>query len=74
MVTEWAIEQDDEWITVPRAAELSGRSTRWVYDWAANHPGAYRKLPGRNGLRVRLGDLRQAVAHERGKRAGKEIR
>ena len=56
----YAIEVEDDLITVARAAELVGMSRRWVYlrvRRAAIDP-----------VRVRLADVRAAVAYERGRR------
>jgi hypothetical protein len=63
---EWAIETEEDLVTVPRAAELVGRSTRWVYQWARDHGGGVNRS-GR--IKVRLLDVRAAVAHERARRA-----
>jgi hypothetical protein len=57
----YAVETEDDLVTVARAAELVGMSRRWVYlkvTRAAADP-----------VRVRLADARAAVAHERGRRA-----
>ncbi len=57
----YAVETEDDLVTVARAAELVGMSRRWVYlrvTRAAVDP-----------VRVRLADARAAVAYERGRRA-----
>lgn len=61
VVAGYAIETEDDLISVARAAELVGMSRRWVYlrvTRAADRP-----------VRVRLADVRAAVAYERGRRA-----
>lgn len=62
-----AVELSEDWVTAARGAELVGRSRRWVYQFAAEHPESVCRDPGQ--IRVRLADLRSAVAHERGRRA-----
>jgi hypothetical protein len=64
VLREWAIEDEDDYVSVDRAAELVGRSTRWVYLWAAENDGAVRRRP----TLVRLGAVRAAAAHARGRR------
>lgn len=61
-----AVETADDLVTVPRAAELVGRSPRWAYLWASEHPDRIRST---GPIRVRLGDVQEAVAHERARRA-----
>jgi hypothetical protein len=61
VVPGYAVETEDDLVSVARAAELVGMSRRWVYNRvtrAADHP-----------VRVRLADARAAVAYERGRRA-----
>lgn len=61
VVGSYAVEIEEDLITVARAAELVGMSRRWVYlrvQRAAVDP-----------VRVRLADVRAAVAYERGRRA-----
>lgn len=58
---EWAVETEDDLVTIPRAAELVGRSKRWVYNWARTKEMAASTSP----IRVRLSDVRVAVAHTR---------
>lgn len=66
VIVEWAVETADDVVTVPRAAELVGRSLRWAYQWVHDHPGVVRDT---GPIRVRLGDVQEAVAHERARRA-----
>lgn len=66
VVGEIAIEDENDIVTVARAAELVGRSKRWVYAYIAEHGGAYRG----GKIMVRVGDVREMVASERAKRAG----
>lgn len=55
---------DDE-VTPAEAAELVGRSTRWVYAWVAQ-ARAQRSVIGSDGrIRVRIRDVRDALAAER---------
>lgn len=65
VVDELAVETEDDLVTVPRAAELVGRSRRWVYQWARTNPHMIAKT---GPTRVRLLDVRAAVADERAKR------
>lgn len=61
VVGSYAVETEDDLVTVARAAELVGMSRRWVYlrvQRAAVGP-----------VRVRLADVRAAVAFERGRRS-----
>jgi hypothetical protein len=61
VLSEWAVETEDDLVTVPRAAELVGRSTRWVYHWAQTSEMVAATSP----IRVRLSDVRAAVANRR---------
>ena len=70
VVTEWSVEQEDDYVSVGRAAELVGRSTRWVYLWAAGRTEGVRR---QGQVKVRLADVRKAVAHERAKRRGDQV-
>jgi hypothetical protein len=65
VLREWAIETEDDYVSVERAAELVGRSTRWVYAWAARNDGAVRRRP----TLIRLGAIRAAAASARRERA-----
>ena len=65
VLREWAIEDEDDFVSVSRAAELVGRSTRWVYNWAADNDAAVRRRP----TLVQLGAVRAAAAHARARRA-----
>lgn len=65
VINEWAIEQEDDYVSVDRAAVLVGRSPRWVYLWAERNDGAVRRRP----TLVRLGAVRAAAAHARARRA-----
>lgn len=64
VINEWAIEDEDDYVSVGRAAVLVGRSTRWVYAWAQHNSGAVRRRP----TLVRLGSVRAAAAHARSRR------
>lgn len=64
----YAIEIEDDQVTVVRAAELVGMSVRWVYKWAEEHRVAV------DPVRVRLADVRAAVAYDRGRRAAQHVR
>jgi hypothetical protein len=66
VIGELAVETEDDLVTVSRAAELVGRSTRWVWDWAHEHPEAVGR---RRPIMVKVGHLRAAVAYQRGQRA-----
>lgn len=57
VLNEWAVETEDDLVTVPRAAELVGRSTRWVYHWARTSEMVAATSP----IRVRLSDVRVAA-------------
>lgn len=65
VLREWAIETEDDYVSVARAAELVGRSTRWVYAWARENHTAVRRRP----TLVQLGMVRAAAAHARARRA-----
>lgn len=69
VVDDLAIEQGEDLVTVTRAAELVGRSKRWIYQWAADH--AVWEGQRQGPILVRLADVRAAVAHERTRRAGR---
>lgn len=47
----------DEWVPVATAAEVSGRSRRWVYAWIERDAGRWAMIDGR--LHVWLGDVLQ---------------
>lgn len=64
---ELAIETHESEVTVSRAAEITGRSTRWVYKWISRDPT--RVVRGSNPQRVILRDVLDAVAYERSWRA-----
>ena len=66
VISDWAAETPDDLVTIPRGAELVGRSTRWVYNWAQLNPDL---VMSRSPIKLRLGDLQGAVAHERERRA-----
>jgi hypothetical protein len=68
VVDEVAIESGEDWIDVARAARLTGRSKRWVYDWARKNPDRVLGSP----VRVRVEDIQAEVAHQRARRAGRE--
>lgn len=53
-----AAELEDDWIEAPRAARITGRSTRWVYLWCAANPNLVLRGP----TRVRISDLRAHLA------------
>lgn len=57
VVEELAVETEDDLVTVPRAAELVGRSRRWVYEWARTTG----MVAMRNPIQVRLRDVRAAA-------------
>jgi hypothetical protein len=49
---------------VPEAAELVGRSVRWMYGWVAEDRD-HRAIPDRDGkIRVRVATVLEAVAHK----------
>ena len=60
-----AVEVENDLVTVRRAAELVGMSRRWVYEWARTNDMIKAKSP----IRVRLCDVRAAVADKRARRA-----
>mgnify|MGYP001570772018 CR=1 FL=1 len=64
VINEWAVEDEHDYVSVDRAAVLVGRSTRWVYSWAARNDEAVRRRP----TLVRLGSVRAAAAHARARR------
>jgi len=51
----------DDLITVPEAAELTGRSVRWVYGWVAEDRATRMRGAGQP-IRVRAGDVQEAAA------------
>ena len=57
VIAEWAVETAEDWVSVARAAELVGRSKRWVWAWAQENHTAVG-----HPKRVRLGDVRAAAA------------
>ena len=64
-----AINDEDDLVSVPDAADIVGRSARWVYGWISeDHSRARSNDP----LRVRVGDVIDAVAYERDWRARRE--
>lgn len=65
-VEEIAIETADDVVTVARAAEIVGRSERWVYEWVHTHRDRIRSI---SPIMVRLGDVQEAVGRERARRA-----
>jgi hypothetical protein len=64
LTPQLARHQPDDYIPVPDAAELVGRSVRWTYGWVAAHRDdpAVTERGGR--LRVRVGALLESVAKE----------
>jgi hypothetical protein len=72
LVPQIARHQPDDLITVPDAAELVGRSVRWVYGWVAedrdgSKTGTARAIPDRDGrIRVRVATILEAVAENDG--------
>ena|SRR6478752_7407033 len=55
----------DDTVTVIEAAELVGRSARWVYQWVAQDR-VRRAVVGRdNRIRVRVRDVLESVVEER---------
>ena len=62
----WAVETETDAVTIPRAAELVGRSTRWAYNLAQLHPEL---VCSRNPIKLRLRDVHEAAAAERRRRA-----
>lgn len=68
IVPQLAVELPGDLVTVPRAAELVGRSVRWAYWWASDD--REHRVKASDPMRVRLGDVQAAVAEERGRRAG----
>jgi len=66
-----AVETEDDLVTVSRAAELTGRSVAWVYKWLAQDKPNRVKATHPSAL-VRLGDIYDAVAYERGRRARRD--
>ena len=65
VVGEWAVETEDDYVSVARAAMLVGRSERWVYKWAGENHTAVSRRP----TLVQLGAVRAAAAHARARRA-----
>lgn len=55
----------DDTVTVPEAAELVGRSVRWVYQWVAIDLEHRRVHASGNRIRVRVRDLLESEAHKR---------
>lgn len=54
----------DDAVNVLEAAELVGRSVRWVYQWVANDR-EHRAVAGNDGLtHVRVRQLLESVAHD----------
>lgn len=66
---ELAVESMDDLVTIGRAAELVGRSPRWVYSWTYANMD---KVKDRNPMRVRIGDIVTALAYERSWRISRE--
>ena len=66
VVGELAVETEDNLVTVRRAAELVGRSTRTIWAWAREHPEV---VGHRRPIMVRVGPLRATVTYERARRA-----
>jgi len=66
--SELASETEDDLVTVARAAELVGRSVRWVYKLTEQDPDL---IASRRPIRLRLGDVQDAAAWERARRAGR---
>lgn len=58
VLEELAVETGDDLVSVARAAELVGRSTRWVYAWARQNPSAVKQ---QHPIRLRLRDVRSAA-------------
>lgn len=61
VIEEYADELEDDLVSVRRAAELIGRSERWVYMLAARNPDLVLRRP----MRIRVGDIRAAAARHR---------
>jgi hypothetical protein len=54
----------DDIITVAEAAQMTGRSVRWIYWWVSQDRGARIVSPEGTPIRVRVGDLLEYLAHE----------
>lgn len=61
VISEWAVETGEDWVLIARAAELVGRSKRWVWAWARENHAAVG-----HPKRVRLCDVRAAAARRHG--------
>lgn len=55
----------DDLVTVPEAAEIIGRSVRWVYAWVAADRAARAIIRSDKRIRVRARDILKADADER---------
>jgi hypothetical protein len=66
VISDWAVETGEDLVTIPRAAELVGRSTRWVYNLAQQRPDL---VQSRSPIMMRLRDVQAASAAQRARRA-----
>jgi hypothetical protein len=58
-----AIHDEEDLVTVIVAADLVGRSAAWVYAWIAENRD--QRVKATNPLRVRVGDVLDALAYTR---------
>lgn len=61
VISDWAVETGEDWVSIARAAELVGRSKRWVWAWARENHTAVG-----HPKQVRLGDVQAAAARRHG--------
>lgn len=60
VIPQVAQHQPDDLITAMEAAELTGRSLRWVYAWVSADRAA--RMHATDPIRVRAGDIQHAAA------------
>jgi hypothetical protein len=56
-----ATHTEDDYVSVSTAAELVGRSVRWVYAWVAENREARSRVDRAGRITVRVGDVRDAA-------------
>jgi hypothetical protein len=66
-----SIHDPDDLVTVSEAADAIARSTRWVYEWLAQNRSERVKAVN-PVMRIRFGDVLDAVAYERSWRTPRE--